>query len=107
VRPRDARVDPPVAERREPASRRVHSEHERFIDELVEANKVVLGGGWKPGARGSAGAYVVSCASLDEARAIAVSDPLVRADAFRCDVVEWELVGINPDAVDRSSLLYP
>ena len=81
--------------------------HERFIDALDEADKVVLGGGWKPSAGGFEGAYLVNCESLDEARAIAVSDPLVRAKAFRCDVVEWVLVGLNPDAVDRSSLLYP
>jgi hypothetical protein len=44
---------------------------------------------------------------LDEARAIAASGPLVRTGGIRCDVVEWELVGVNPDAVDRSALLYP
>lgn len=27
--------------------------------------------------------------------------------AVRCDVVEWQLVGVNPDAVDREVLLYP
>jgi hypothetical protein len=43
----------------------------------------------------------VSCESLEAARAIAASDPLVRADAIRCEVVAWELVGMNPDAVDR------
>jgi hypothetical protein len=32
---------------------------------------------------------------------------LIRADAIHCDVVKWQLVGMNPDAVDRSSLLYP
>jgi uncharacterized protein YciI len=82
-------------------------EHERFIDGLDEANMVVLGGGWMPAAGGFAGAYLVSCASLDEAHAIARSDPLFRAGAFRYDVVEWQLVGHNADAVDRSSLLYP
>ncbi len=67
----------------------------------------MLGGGWTPAAGGFDAAYLVSCESLEEAQAIAESDPLVRADAIRCDVVEWELVGMNPDAVDRSSLLYP
>jgi hypothetical protein len=37
---------------------------------------------------------------------ISASDPYVRADAIGCEVVEWELVGINPDAVDRGALLY-
>jgi uncharacterized protein YciI len=82
-------------------------EHERFIDGLDQANKVVLGGAWKPAAGGFEAAYLVSCESLEEARAIALSDPLARAETIRCDVVEWQLVGLNPDAVDRSSLLYP
>jgi uncharacterized protein YciI len=91
--------DPPDAE--------TQMEHERFIDGLNEANKVVLGGSWTPATGGFAGAYLVSCLSLDEAHAIALSDPLFRTHAFRYDVVEWQLVGVNPDAVDRSSLLYP
>jgi YCII-related domain len=82
-------------------------DHERFIDDLDRANQVVLGGGLKPGVAPYGGAYLLSCGSLDEARDIAASDPLVRGGAVRCDVVEWELVGVNPDAVDRSALLYP
>lgn len=81
-------------------------EHEQFIDGLDRMNKVVLGGSWKPAAAGFEGAYLLSCSSLDEAREIAASDPLVRADAIRCEVIEWELVGVNPAAVDRSALLY-
>jgi uncharacterized protein YciI len=81
--------------------------HERFIDDLDRANKVVLGGAWKPPAERFVAAYVLSCESLEEARELAKSDPLARADAIRCEVVEWELVGVNPDAVDREALLYP
>jgi hypothetical protein len=51
-------------------------------------------------------AYLLSCTTLDEARQIAASDPLVRGDAMRFEVVEWELVGVDPDAVDRDALLY-
>lgn len=85
----------------------VDRDHERFIEDLDQAKKVVLGGGLKPPGDPYYGAYVLSCGSLDEARAIAASDPLVRAGAVRCDVLEWELVGVNPDAVDRDALLYP
>jgi uncharacterized protein YciI len=84
----------------------LHAEHERFIDRLDQADKVVLGGRLRPAAAGFEGAYVVSCESLSEAREISASDPYVRADAIGCKVVEWELVGINPDAVDRGALLY-
>lgn len=85
----------------------LQAKHVRFIDDLDQANKVVLGGAWKPPHGPVRGAYVLSCESLHEARAIAESDPLARADAIRCEVVEWELVGVNPDAVDRQALLYP
>lgn len=81
--------------------------HERFIDELDEASRVVLGGSWKPPAGGFDAAYLVRCESLEEAREIALSDPLARAGAITCEVVEWELVGVNPDAVDQGSLLFP
>jgi uncharacterized protein YciI len=81
--------------------------HEQFIEDLDEADKVVLGGALKPAGGPHHGAYVLSCGSLDEARAIAAADPLARAGAVRCDVLEWELVGVNPDAVDRDALLYP
>jgi hypothetical protein len=90
------RTTPPDAE--------LEAEHERFIDRLAEADKVVLGGGLRPAAAGFEGAYVVSCESLEEAHEVSASDPLVRAEAIRCQVVEWELVGVNPDAVDRSAL---
>lgn len=85
----------------------VDRDHERFIGELDEAGKVVLGGALKPAGEPYHGAYVLNCGSLDEARTVAASDPLVRAGAIRCEVLEWELVGVNPDAVDRDALLYP
>jgi uncharacterized protein YciI len=90
-----------------PSDAELQVEHERFIDELDQTNKVVLGGEWKPAAGGFEAAYLLNCESVEEAQAIASSDPLVRAGAIRCEVVEWELVGMNPDAVDRGSLLYP
>jgi uncharacterized protein YciI len=89
------------------ANSELEARHERFIDDLDQANKVVLGGAWKPPVDGFEGAYLLSCESLQEARDIADSDPLVSANAFGCNVVEWELVGVNPKAVDRNSLLYP
>lgn len=81
--------------------------HEGFIGELDREDRVVLGGGLAPAAGAYVGAYVLRCASLEEARATAAADPLVAAGAVRCDVVEWQLVGVNPDAVDREALLYP
>ena len=44
---------------------------------------------------------------LEGAREIALSDQLAQAGAITCEVVEWELVGVNPGAVDQGSLLFP
>jgi uncharacterized protein YciI len=91
--------------RNNPADAELQVEHARFIDQLDQADTVVLGGGLRPAAAGFEGGYVLTCESLEQAREISASDPLVRAEAIRCQVVEWELVGINPDAVDRDALL--
>jgi uncharacterized protein YciI len=85
----------------------LQADHERFIDGLIEQKRVVLGGDWLPPIAGFEAGYLLSCASLDEAREIAASDPFVRDEAMRSEVVEWQLVGVDPDAVDRESLLYP
>ena len=90
-----------------PATPELQAEHERFIDGLDKDNKVLTGGGLKPATGQFEGAYVVRCASLDEAREIAASDPLVRTSAIRCEVTEWELIGINVNAIDRDALLHP
>jgi hypothetical protein len=61
--------------RQGPPDAELRMEHERFIDGLDQANKVVLGGGWEPAAAGYEAAYLVSCESPEEAHAIAASDP--------------------------------
>jgi uncharacterized protein YciI len=90
-----------------PRSDELQHDHERFIDRLDADNKVVLGGHWQPPTAGIDSAYLLNCQSLQEAHQLAAADPLVRGDAVRCHVIEWELVGVNPDAVDRSSLRFP
>ena len=89
------------------AGEQLQPDHERFIDGLIAQKRIVLGGDWKPPVAGFDAAYLLSCATLDEARQIAAKDPFVRGDAMRFEVVEWQLVGVDPDAVDRDSLLYP
>jgi uncharacterized protein YciI len=84
-----------------------NAEHEDFIDGLIAQHRVVLGGDWKPPLAGFEAAYLLSCSSLDEAREIAESDPFVCGGTMRFEVVEWELVAVDPDAVDRDSLFYP
>jgi len=82
-------------------------EHEPFVDSLVARNLVLLGGDLLPPAHGTEAAYVLFCGSLDEARGIVAEDPLVSSGAMRAEVVEWELVGVNPAAVEPSLLLTP
>jgi uncharacterized protein YciI len=84
----------------------LNGDHERFIDGLIAEKRIVLGGDWKPPVAGFEAAYLLSCATLDDARQIAASDPLVSGGAMRFEVVEWQLVGVDPDAVDRDSLLF-
>jgi hypothetical protein len=71
-----------------PADADLEAEHERFIDRLDQADKVLLGGGLRPAVAGFEGAYVVRRESLGEAREISASDRLVRAEAISCTVVE-------------------
>jgi YCII-related domain len=82
-------------------------DHEPFVDSLVARNLVLLGGVLEPPLGGADGAYVLSCASIDEARRLAAEDPLVSSGSTRADVVEWQLVGINPEAVDPALELRP
>ena len=90
-----------------PAVDDLQADHERFIDRLDRANTIITGGSLRPASDQLDGAYVLRCESIEEARKIADSDPLVRAGAARCEVLEWVLVAFNPDAIDRGALLYP
>ncbi len=75
-------------------------EHERFIEELIARNLILLGGDFgEPADDGVVGAYVLATDSRAEALELAHQDPLVLAGARACSVVEWQLVGINTGAL--------
>jgi len=87
---------------------RLHAEaHERFIDSLIERNLVLLGGGFADAIDDAGGAYLLRCGSVEEARELAATDPYVVHDVVRPECVVWELVGINPDAIDAAAVLRP
>jgi uncharacterized protein YciI len=87
---------------------RLHADaHERFIDSLIERNLVLLGGGFAEVVDDADGAYLLQCASLEEAREVAAADPYAVHDVVRPECVVWELVGINPDAIDVAAVLRP
>jgi uncharacterized protein YciI len=87
---------------------RLHAHaHERFIDSLIERNLVLLGGGFAEAVDDLEAAYVLRCGGLEEAREIVATDPFVINDVARPEPVVWELVGINPDAIDAAAVLRP
>ena len=61
---------------------------------------MLLGGDFEPHARGAEAAYVLSCASRDEALGLVTEDPFVSSGRMRAEVVEWQVVGVSPDAVE-------
>jgi uncharacterized protein YciI len=83
------------------------AEHERFIDWLIERNLVLLGGGFAQPIGDSAAGYVLRCESVDAARRLAESDPYVVHRVLQAELAEWALVGINPEAIDASSVVRP
>lgn len=76
------------------------AEHARFIDSLIERKLVLLGGEFGAPVAGAEAAYLLRCEGLEQAAAIAAEDPLVAAGAVAPRLVEWRLVGIDPDAIE-------
>jgi uncharacterized protein YciI len=76
--------------------------HEAFVTSLIRRNLVLLGGDFGEAVAGVHAAYVLRCASVDEALAIAGEDPAFAAGVFDPHAVEWNLVGVNTDAVDQA-----
>lgn len=85
-------------------------DHEAFIDSLIARNAVLLGGALAEppaSAPGVWAAYVLSCGSLDEARAIVATDPLITDAGVTATVTPWELVAVNPAAVSPELVVTP
>jgi len=74
--------------------------HEAFIDSLISRHAILLGGPLGALLGDVDGAYVLRCGSLDEAREIASEDPLVVHGVSRAECLEWQLVGIDVDAIE-------
>jgi uncharacterized protein YciI len=81
--------------------------HEQFISSLIKQNVVLLGGTLAMAVDDANAAYVLRCSGADEARAIVAEDPFVVHDVVRPECVEWELVGVNPDAIEASAVIRP
>src|SRR5919201_4643467 len=85
-------------------SDRLHAPaHEEFITSLIKQNVVLLGGAFAEPVGDAYAAYLLRCRGIEEAREIVAADPFVAHDVVRPECVVWELVGINPDAIDASA----
>jgi len=76
--------------------------HVRFIEEMEAANVVLLGGDFGAPVGGAEAAYLLHCSCEAEALAWAARDPLVQSDAYRPQVVVWNLVGVTVGAIDAA-----
>jgi hypothetical protein len=50
---------------------------------------------------------VLRCGTVDEARGLVESDPYVANGVVQPELARWELVGINPAAIDAGSVVRP
>jgi hypothetical protein len=78
----------------------VDVDHEPFIDSLIAEHLVLLGGNLVESEQGIRAAYVLCCDDLAAAEAIVAADPLVTSGVMRPRLDEWQLVGIDLEAVD-------
>jgi uncharacterized protein YciI len=82
-------------------------DHERFIDSLIGRNLVLLGGAFARAVCDAYAGYVLRCGGIEEARELAAQDPFVAHGVLQPELVEWELVGINPEAIDDAAVVTP
>ncbi|MFQ5920000.1 MAG: YciI family protein [Thermoplasmata archaeon] len=85
---------------------RLNAEHEAFIDGLIRRNQILLGGNLLPRSDLPAG-YLLVCGSREQAEELVEGDPYVRQGVFRPQILEWQLVAINPEAVDPGLVVRP
>ena len=81
--------------------------HRAFIDSMIRRNIVLLGGAFASPIEDAYAAYLLRCSGTDEAAEITAEDPFVVHEVVRPEFVEWELVGINPEAIDESAVVRP
>jgi len=74
--------------------------HVDFIDTMIGAKVVLLGGDFASTIDGAEGAYLLHTASAADAAAWASRDPFVANGIYRPRIVAWNLVGISTAAID-------
>ena len=76
--------------------------HVEHIDAMAARGVVLLGGDFLGGIGDIEGAYLLHTGTHAEAAAWADRDPFVREGVYAYEIVPWELVGIEPTAIDPS-----
>lgn len=88
-----------------PPNAALDEEHVTFITGLARDHAILLGGNFHRPLERFAFAYVLRCGSLEEATATVEREPYVREGTYVSEIVEWKLVGIDPDAIDKSLIV--
>jgi len=79
---------------------RFADEHVGHIDAMAARGVVLLGGDFIGGIGNVEAGYLLHTRTSAEAAAWADRDPLVREGVLIYEIVPWELVGIEPTAID-------
>jgi hypothetical protein len=75
-------------------------DHEPFVDDLIERDLVVLGGGFgAPPFPGVFAAYLLHCDDLAAADVIVADDPYLTGGSCEAILTEWDLVGMDPEVI--------
>jgi prepilin-type processing-associated H-X9-DG protein len=80
-------------------------DHVPFIDALIRSNVAFFGGHVEFG--DVEAAYVIRCADLAAAKAVVGEDPWVRAGVARPECLPWDVVAINPAAIEPGLTFRP
>ena len=73
-------------------------DHESFVDEMIAARVVAMGGGFTAGPY--YGAYLLRVDDLAAAGGWVARDPLVRSKRRTAELLPWELVGVDGELLD-------
>jgi uncharacterized protein YciI len=81
--------------------------HVEFVSSMIKRNVVLLGGAFSEPIDDAPAAYLLRCRDLEEATRITAEDPYVVNGVTRPRFVEWQLVGVNPEAIEIDDVVRP
>jgi uncharacterized protein YciI len=81
--------------------------HNDFVTSLIRRNLVVLGGNFSERVGDAHAAYLLHCRSPAAALELIADDPFFAHGVLEPQLIEWRLVGVNPDAVEPTDIVTP